>query len=419
MEEEESAAQSAKLQELIRRGGPEDLQEANRLMKVMAGYDTRHKTDYRAKAAEEVSKIQQKAKILEEMLQSHKSGDRVGEGDVFEELASALQSAHPKIQKMCEEESDDSEAVAKLLEINDSIHRTVERYKLIKRGDVEAASKIPKGTLGTSTGVGKNAANELSLIDFDPEPNVENGTSQAATGPRATTVADDLLGLSIEEKPSGQSGVISLGFGTNSGVPGPPLLSSTMQQNSAASPTSTSSPPQVPRSNYDVMSSLPGPWPFTKPASPSAMQHTQRQPQKSASGPHGAADPFAALVAPGSRSTSPFARQATAKPVHTSSSLLDLAESSSQTGPVSRNGVATDDDWNFASSLPENTLPAAHRLEVHSSSIKIEFMATRPAGQQSIRIMAHFSNNTAAPIHGLHFQVAVEKVWFSVRMIIP
>ena len=52
-------------------------------MKVMAGYDTRHKTDYRAKAAEEVSKIQQKAKLLEEMLQNHKDGDKIGDGDVF------------------------------------------------------------------------------------------------------------------------------------------------------------------------------------------------------------------------------------------------------------------------------------------------------------------------------------------------
>lgn len=81
MEEEEKEAQSAKLQELIRRGTPADLQEANRLMKVMAGYDNRHKTDYRAKAAEEVSKVQQKAKILEEMLQS---GEGVPKGDVFE-----------------------------------------------------------------------------------------------------------------------------------------------------------------------------------------------------------------------------------------------------------------------------------------------------------------------------------------------
>ena len=84
MEAEEKAAQSAKLQELIRRGRPEDLQEANRLMKVMAGYDTRNKTDYRAKAAEEVSRIQQKARLLEERLQNFKAGDDVADGDVFE-----------------------------------------------------------------------------------------------------------------------------------------------------------------------------------------------------------------------------------------------------------------------------------------------------------------------------------------------
>lgn len=84
MEEEERAAQSAKLQELIRRGGPQDLQEANRLMKIMAGYDTRNKTDYRAKAAEEVAKVQQKAKLLEDMLQGQQQGQPVQEGDVFE-----------------------------------------------------------------------------------------------------------------------------------------------------------------------------------------------------------------------------------------------------------------------------------------------------------------------------------------------
>ncbi|KAI9870209.1 MAG: hypothetical protein M1830_004526, partial [Pleopsidium flavum] len=216
MEEEEKSAQSAKLQELIRRGGPEDLQEANRLMKVMAGYDTKHKTDYRAKAAEEVGKIQQKARLLEERLQEYKQGDTMAEGDVFEELANSLQSAQPKIQRMCEEESDDSEAVAKLLEINDSIHRTIERYKLVKKGDLAAASKIPKGTLGTSTGVGKSADNELSLIDlggdFESSP---NGVSGSLAGPRPASMEDDLLGLSIQDNHYGQGGGIALGFGSN------------------------------------------------------------------------------------------------------------------------------------------------------------------------------------------------------------
>src|ERR1700722_1890436 len=192
MEEEEREAQSAKLQELIRRGGPQDLQEANRLMKVMAGYDTRQKTDYRAKAAEEVGRVQQKAKLLEERLEAFKPGDTMAEGDVYEELASALQSAHPKIQKMCEEESDDHEAVAKLLEINDSIHRTVERYKLMKKGDVDGAQKIAKGTLGTSTGVSMNADNELSLIDFDGEGET-NGKSANTSGQQPGGLEDDLL----------------------------------------------------------------------------------------------------------------------------------------------------------------------------------------------------------------------------------
>jgi ADP-ribosylation factor-binding protein GGA len=235
MEEEEKSAQSAKLQELIRRGGPEDLQEANRLMKVMAGYDTRNKTDYRAKAAEEVGKIQQKAKILEEMLQGYKQGDKMAEGDVFEvrvlrfhtarnahglqELANALQSAQPKIQKMCEEESDDQEAVAKLFEINDSIHRTIERYKLVKKGDIDGAAKIPKGTLGTSTGVGKTADHELSLIDFGGE--LDSGLNGTAQGNQAQNkgsgaVEADLLGLSMNDPSYGQSGGIALGFGANS-----------------------------------------------------------------------------------------------------------------------------------------------------------------------------------------------------------
>lgn len=109
---------------------------------------------------------------------------------------------------MCEEEQDDPDAVRKLLEINDSIHRTIERYRLVKKGDVDAASRIPKGTLGTTTGVSKNANNELSLIDFDPEPSSNGGDSQQlAQG--ESSLESDLLGLSMGEPVP--SGGISLG----------------------------------------------------------------------------------------------------------------------------------------------------------------------------------------------------------------
>lgn len=226
MEEEEREAQSAKLQELIRRGTPEDLQEANRLMKIMAGYDTRSKTDYRAKAAEDVAKIQAKARLLEERLDSFQAGDKMEDGDVFSELAAALQSAQPKIQKMCEEESDDHEAVAKLLEINDSIHRTAERYKLMKKGDMEGAAKIAAGAPPPSTSSGaaassSSAANELSLIDFDADASSNSAQSSNANASAPTTGAggleNDLLGLDIggDSGGFGSGGGIALGFGAN------------------------------------------------------------------------------------------------------------------------------------------------------------------------------------------------------------
>jgi ADP-ribosylation factor-binding protein GGA len=117
---------------------------------------------------------------------------------------------------MCEEESDDHEAVAKLLEINDSIHRTIERYKLIKKGDIEAASKIPKGTLGTSgAGVSKGPNNELSLIDLGgPEDSEPSAAQPVTTASKSTSHAleDDLLGLSIGDSNTTGPGAISLGI---------------------------------------------------------------------------------------------------------------------------------------------------------------------------------------------------------------
>ncbi|RFU35437.1 hypothetical protein B7463_g903, partial [Scytalidium lignicola] len=399
MEEEEKAAQSAKLQELIRRGGPEDLQEANRLMKIMAGYDTRSKTDYRAKAAEEVAKVQQKARLLEERLAQFKPGDTMTEGDVYEELASALQSAHPKIQRMCEEESDDHEAVAKLLEINDSIHRTVERYKLMKKGDVEAAARIEKGTLGTTTGVGKNAANELSLIDFDAESET-NGTSSstAVAGNQPGGLEDDLLGLAIGDNTYGQGGGISLGFGNNTNIPGPALISSTSQYSTARGPTPTASPaPNVVAANpdYSAFSALSSPPPQGITPRPSQFHQQQRQQQQKSETP--VSDPFAALASP--------ARQSTPQQAQNTSSLFGFTNNQPP-APT----TTDEDEWAFSSALPEGSLPTSNSMVLSDTKLKIFLSAMRePHTPSIITLDLTFSNQTQEPVTNMTFQAAVTK----------
>lgn len=376
MEAEEREAQSAKLQELIRRGTPHDLQEANKLMKVMAGYDTRRKTDYRAKAAEEVSRVQQKAKILEEMLQEHKAGDDGVENDGFEELANALVSASPKIQKMCEEESDDHEAVAKLLEINDSIHRTLERYRLVKKGDLEGAAKIPKGTLGMSgAGVSRGANNELNLIDFGGEeaPSLGNGASSSAAN-ASSGLENDLLGLSMGDS-SGAGGEISLGGG---GIQG--LVAQAYGSSSQALPQPKSHQPQ------------PQPLHSSRPSASNDLLGGGFAPppqQKAA-----AADPFAALSSSSSstRNNTPF----------------QAARSS--TAPRPSNGTAppapaADDEWTFSSALP-----AEQEVLVVNSSIHVKFLVSRAPNANELLLKSAVSNNTPQLVSDLTFQLAVTKV---------
>jgi len=418
MEEEEKAAQSAKLQELIRRGGPEDLQEANRLMKIMAGYDTRTKTDYRAKAAEEVGKVQQKARLLEERLEGFQAGDTMTEGDVYEELASALQSAHPKIQRMCEEESDDHEAVAKLLEINDSIHRTVERYKLMKKGDVAAASKIQKGTLGTSTGV--NAANELSLIDFGgDDANGSSSNAPPATESQSGGLEDDLLGLSLGDASYGQGGGISLGLGNNSGklplkvtntycansceaIPGPALISSTSQHNTARGPTPSTSPAPF-KPDYSSFSAFGSSQPGSKPTTPQPSLFQQQQAANLAKQHAPIVDPFAALASP---------RQ----PISQSPSMFDFASPKPPVAPPALDITGDDDEWAFSSALPE---PQSNTIKVSDTALEVLLHASRePTATSSIAISLSYSNKTDQPISDLAFQVAVSKVSHSPRLTI-
>ena len=305
---------------------------------------------------------------------------------------------------MCEEESDDAEAVAKLLEINDSIHRTIERYKLMKAGNIEAANKIERGTLGTTTGVGKNAANELSLIDFDPEPQdsgpsavsdfgtngslLDDGPASSSAPARPKTVEDDLLGLSLDDPGAGVLGAISLGPSTGFSAPSGSIFSSAPTTFLPSQPAVPHTSLQAsPKPNYDAFASLTSALPPSKPSTPVPMVHQQPQPRPSS---QVLADPFAALVSASSRPSTPSKQVNTTQPGLTVQNPASFAPA--------------EDDWTFESSLPE---PQA--IKILSGPLEVDFEARRTSGQALIQITARFSNTTQQRITGLHFQVAVEK----------
>jgi ADP-ribosylation factor-binding protein GGA len=86
LETEDRDAQSAKLQELIRRGTPRDLAAAQELMKSLSGANPDAKPDYRSQALTELNKLEQKVILLHEMLDNidAERGERFAKGDVYD-----------------------------------------------------------------------------------------------------------------------------------------------------------------------------------------------------------------------------------------------------------------------------------------------------------------------------------------------
>ncbi|ORY91305.1 hypothetical protein BCR43DRAFT_480107 [Syncephalastrum racemosum] len=191
LEEEDRVAQSAKLQELIRRGRPQDLVEANHLMKIMSGFDQRQRPNYKQKFEEELHKIQEKVILLYEMLENVKQGEQVTRNETLMELKNASQNAQPKIQKLITEE-EDNEKIENLLTLNDMINNAMAKFADIQKGifdtQYEISGKPPKQTEETP-----EPQQAISLIDLDDGPSETSSSPQQAQ--KSGNVMDDLSEL--------------------------------------------------------------------------------------------------------------------------------------------------------------------------------------------------------------------------------
>ncbi|KAF9140388.1 hypothetical protein BG015_001678 [Linnemannia schmuckeri] len=244
LEEEDRAAQAAKLQELIRRGRPEDVRAANELVKKMTGYEQAEKPDYAEQASAELDKILSKATMLIEMLNEVKPGEIIGRGDIFEDMYGTCKAAQPKVQKFISENEDPDN-----MELNDVLNNVIEQYKEVKDGNLVKMPLPSKGGDGQHDNQSRSQAPStpkqnsslIDLVDFDGS---SDGSPSSATTPKTTgNLMDDLMNLSFNDTPPppswGASGSINLGQSQN---------------NISAYATSPTTPTAAGGLNYNVFS---------------------------------------------------------------------------------------------------------------------------------------------------------------------
>ncbi|CDK24619.1 unnamed protein product [Kuraishia capsulata CBS 1993] len=260
IQKEERVAQSAKLQELIRRGRPQDLREANKLMKIMSGFqDDKVLENTKQRVADDIERVKRKAEIFNEMLTTASNAGRLDPTDeTIAELYASLKVAQPKIQTIIQEEQGDETAVTSMLGLNDMINSLLERYNFLKNGDLANASKVKVGGGG------------LNLIDFDDDEPSDSAATPNATGGAFDPVADLLgelgsLSFSNNTSNSNNNGSSSLNNDLlNFGAGGSITLSSPGNTQTAS--------PREQSPNIDSLFSLGGTATTVQPAVQSAIQ---------------------------------------------------------------------------------------------------------------------------------------------------
>ncbi len=176
----------------------------------------------------------------------------------------------------------------------------------------------------------------------------------------------------------------------------------------STAPSIVSSPPQGPTAGtmYRPSSQLPG--------STTTLASSQLQPQQQMQ-PPGSTDPFSSISKIPSRQSSPFDYQQRPFPTPMSASSQPSQSQQPSNAPPTSNAAAgaDEEEWTFASALPEGSgsLPASNDVTVTNSAINVVFAVSRPtSGEHSLRIIAQFTNNTAQMISDVTFQVAVTRV---------
>lgn len=203
-------------------------------------------------------------------------------------------------------------------------------------------------------------------------------------------------------------------------IPGPSLLSSATQQNSAKSSISSlANQHMTAKPNYDPFASISVSHPSSRSTTPVPQSLQSLQNQKPKDPPQPSSDPFAILSSPAPQQSAPFSDQQNL-PSSAPSSIFNFGTSAQppkspnpQPETQQSNGASNDDDWNFTSALPDDStnLPTSNELTVSKTSVTICFKLSRPDSNGSVvNILASFSNNTESLITEYTFQVAIAKV---------
>uniref|UniRef100_A0A6Q2XI94 Golgi associated, gamma adaptin ear containing, ARF binding protein 3a n=1 Tax=Esox lucius TaxID=8010 RepID=A0A6Q2XI94_ESOLU len=225
----ENEEKSKRLAELLKSKKPEDLQEANRLIKNMVKEDEvrRQRAAKRSSTLEEVNNS---VKLLNEML-SHFSREQSTDGDkeLIKELYGDCDKLRGTVFKLATETEDNDSSLVDILQASDDLSRVINSYKRIVEGQtVNGESE----SIGHPAAQCKNTA--PSQISHYSNPGLDLFGSCLLPAPQFSTASTTTAGLDLFQASTVESASTNVHYPESSGMASFPYPSAAAQAVSAS-----------------------------------------------------------------------------------------------------------------------------------------------------------------------------------------
>ncbi|KAM4651266.1 ADP-ribosylation factor-binding protein GGA1 [Discoglossus pictus] len=196
---------SKMLARLLKSSHPEDLRAANKLIKEMVQEDQKRmeKISKRVNAIEEVNN---NVRLLSDMLGTYKVGQTSeGSEDLMKELYQRCEKMRPTLFRLASDTEDNDEALAEILQANDSLTQVINTYRQVVKGE-----EVNGETATSSMPASSSALLDLSGLDMTAAaapsyPSAPAVSLQSSAGPSThlptslSLLDDELMSLGLTD----------------------------------------------------------------------------------------------------------------------------------------------------------------------------------------------------------------------------
>uniref|UniRef100_A0A7N6FL18 Golgi associated, gamma adaptin ear containing, ARF binding protein 1 n=1 Tax=Anabas testudineus TaxID=64144 RepID=A0A7N6FL18_ANATE len=220
----EDEEKSKMLSRLLNSSHPEDLKAANKLIKEMVQEDQR-RAEKVSKRVNAIQEVKESVALLTQLLQDYDS--TASNAELIQDLYQRCEKMRPTLFRLASDTEDNDEALAEILQANDSLTTVINLYKQQVKGEIVNGNN----TLNAQK---KTALLDLSGLDTSPQ--------SPPSFPEFPTPTDSL------NAPSQEMGISLLddelmSLGNNTDIPAAPSLLLSPDPTSHSQPVSSGSTP--------------------------------------------------------------------------------------------------------------------------------------------------------------------------------